>query len=99
MLPGPVIGFVELGVTLLEGVGLVGESGVGVDVRGDGDVGVAEGFLDGDQGDAGLDAQGRAGVPEIVKPDGSDSAALAYGLDVLGDVLGIERVPIDVVKT
>jgi hypothetical protein len=52
---GLVLGFVELFIELLECVGLVGESGVGVDVGGDGDVGVAEEFLDGDQGDAGLD--------------------------------------------
>ena len=53
--PGLAVGFVELGVELFEGFGLVGQSGVGVDVRGDGDVGVAEEFLDGDQGDAAFD--------------------------------------------
>lgn len=62
-------GLVELGVELLEGVGLVGEPGVGVDVRGYGDVGVAEELLHGDQGDAGLYEQGRAGVSEVVEPD------------------------------
>jgi hypothetical protein len=56
---------------------------VGVDVRGDGDVGVAEEFLYGDQRDAGFDEQGRAGVPEIMKPDLSHVGAVAQGLDVV----------------
>lgn len=34
--PGLGLGLVELGVELLERVGLVGESGTGVDVRGNG---------------------------------------------------------------
>jgi hypothetical protein len=59
-------GLVELGVELSEGVGLVGESGMGVNVGGYGDVGVAEEFFDGDQWYSGFDQKGRAGVPEIM---------------------------------
>ena len=55
---------------------LVGETGVGVDVRGDGDVGVAEELFHGDERHAGFDEQGRAGVSEIVKP-GLNSSVVA----------------------
>ena len=64
--PGHGLRLGELAIELLEGVGLVGQAGVGVDVCGDGDVGVPEKFFHSDERDAGLDEQGRAGVSEIV---------------------------------
>ena len=81
---------VELGVESADGVGLVGQAGVRVDVRGDGDVGVAEEFLDGDQWHTGFDQQRRAGVSEVVEADAADCGAVAEGLDAVGDCLGVE---------
>lgn len=40
---------------------------MGVDVGGDGDVGVAEELLHGDQGDAGLDEQGRVAAALVAE--------------------------------
>lgn len=76
------LGLVELVVEGAEGVGLVGQAGVGVRVRGDHDVGVAEEFLDGDQGDAAFDEQGGAAVSEVVEADAADAGAFAQPLHV-----------------
>jgi hypothetical protein len=80
---------VELVVEEAESVGLVGQAGVGV--RCDHDVGVAEEFLGGDQGDAAFDEQGRATVSEVVEADAADAGAFTQRADVHGDVLRVER--------
>lgn len=58
---------IELLVELAEGVGLVGQARMGVDVRGNGDVGMPEELLDGHKRYAGFDQECGAGVSEIMR--------------------------------
>ena len=59
-----------------------------IGVCSDHDVGVAEDFFDGDQGDAAFDEQGRAAVSEVMEADAADAGLRAEPADVHGDVLG-----------
>lgn len=51
---------------------------------------MAEEFLHGDQGNARLDEQGRAGVSQIMKADAADASAVAEHADAAAKPLGVE---------
>jgi hypothetical protein len=67
---------------------------VGVERRGNADVGVAEELLDDDEFDALLQEQGRGRVAEVVKPNRPQARVAKQGVEVPAEGGGFDRVPI-----
>jgi hypothetical protein len=85
-----VVAVVECLAEGFDGLVLEAESDVGVDLGGDGDVGVAEEFFDRDEFDALFQEQGGAGVAQVMEAGAAESGAVEEGVEVLRDTAGVE---------